>query len=254
MHPIAVGLFVVAGFAGPSVADECRHEAPREARIEAEGVERVRIEARAGWLTVLGRPDSRVVSVDGLACASSESRLDGIELRAERTGSTVHIEAIISDQGWGLTGGSALLNLSIEVPSSVALDIVDSSGELEVSGVAAAQLEDSSGDIRASRITGDLRIEDSSGSIDVSDVAGEVWVNDSSGSIVIRDVGSVMIDRDSSGGIDIQGIEGDVVVRRDTSGGIEVREVGGNLTVGRDGSGGIRHAGVAGRVSLPDKK
>jgi hypothetical protein len=237
----------------PGAAD-CRYDEPREAGLDAVGVRRVRVDAKAGALRIHGGTGSRV-EVRGTACASSRDRLEKITLRAERDGDEVRIDVEMPEGDWSLFGGGSRLDLEIDVPESVELDIEDSSGALEISDVASLRLEDSSGSIEVTHVAGDVSVRDSSGEVEIEAVTGDVRISDGSGSIRVRDVrGSVTVDEDGSGSIDVSDVERDVRIGRDGSGSIRVERVGGDFTVERDGSGGIRHRDVEGRVDVPGKR
>jgi DUF4097 and DUF4098 domain-containing protein YvlB len=248
---VAVLLAMTTG--AVSARADCSHRAPRKWKSQAAGVERVRIVAKAGSLSVAGRADAAQIRVEGFACAGSERQLEAIEIRTERSGSELRIESIIPER-WSLWGDSAQLDLEIEVPQGVVVDIEDSSGALEIFGVAALHLDDNSGAIEIGDIAGDVRIEDGSGGIKVAGVGGDLWVHDGSGGIDIEEVGgTVTIDQDGSGDINIEKVEGLVLVRRDGSGGIDVRGVTGDFTVEHDGTGGIHYADIGGRVEIPNR-
>jgi len=254
MRIVCAGLAVAALLQPRPSAADCRYDAPREARLDGQGLRRVRIEAKAGELRIQGRGGTQV-EIRGTACAPSRDRLEEVVLRAERDGDTARIEVEIPDADWSLFGGSSRLDLEIDVPEAVELDVEDSSGPVEVSGVASLRLQDGSGSIEVTDIAGDVSVRDSSGEIEIESVAGDVRISDGSGSIEVRDVvGSVTIDEDGSGSIDVSDVEHDVRVGRDGSGSIEVERVGGDFTVERDGSGGIRHREVAGRVDVPKRR
>lgn len=238
----------------PACADwDCDETAPREASIAVDGATLIEIEARAGSLEIEGRAGLREVHAHGEACADRASALDEIQIVTRRSGDRVSIIVEMPDsKGWGNT---AALDLVVEVPDDVPLQIQDSSGSLTLRNAAAARIEDSSGGMRIEGVRGDLSIDDSSGEIEVTDVGGEVRIRDSSGEIEVRQVGrSVIVEQDSSGSIDIRQVEGDVVVERDSSGSINAEEVGGDFTVKRDGSGGIDYRNVRGRVSTPEDR
>ncbi len=242
--------------ASPALADDCRYEDLLEKTIDAKGATRIRIDAAAGYLRIVGRPGLEEVRVKGTACASKKTLLEDIRLSAKRSGSEVRIEAEITRGGFNLFGdGNARLDLEIEVPDSVPLDVKDSSGSIDVVGVAALDIDDSSGEITIEGVAGKLDVDDSSGSIVVSDVEGDIRLEDSSGDITIESVGgSVDIIEDSSGSIDISKVKGSVLIRRDGSGSISVSDIDGDFTVERDGSGTISHRDVGGRVNIPDDK
>jgi len=213
-----------------SIGDDCAFSAPFDESIDAAGAVAVRIDAAAGSLQVVGAGDLSEVRVRGESCASSQSLLDDIELVVERHGDRVDVIVDLPDRQWG--GGYARLDLEIEVPGDVPVEIDDGSGSIDVRGVAAVAIDDGSGSIEIRDVAGDLRIDDGSGSIHVEEVGGEVRIRDGSGEIDVRRAGSVVIDEDGSGSIDVS-------------------DIGGDFTVRDDGSGGIRHRGVGGRVSVP---
>jgi hypothetical protein len=221
----------------PAAAHAQDYDAPRNATVNASGATLLKIDARAGQLRVTGRTDVTEVRVRGTARASSRGLLDDIKLEATRDGNTVNVRAVMPeyrDSGWNT---QALLDLVIEVPAALPLDVDDTSGDLTIEGVAAK-----------------IRIEDNSGNIRVRDAGGDVWISDSSGGIDIRGVkGSVDIDEDSSGEIEVYDVTGSVRVGRDSSGSIDVSRVGGDFIVERDGSGSIDYDGVKGKVDIPSK-
>ncbi len=242
-----IALFLLAL---PAVADDCDFTGTREDSVDAAGVESVEIDAGAGYLRVIGENGAAQIRARGEACASSEALLEEIRLEVDRSGDRLRIVARMPESSW--RSHTARLDLTIELPSSVAVDIDDGSGSIEVRNVASLEIDDGSGSIEVEDVAGDVEIEDGSGEIEIAGVGGQVRIEDGSGEIELRRVGSVLIDEDGSGEIDIEEVEGAVMVRSDGSGSINVRDVGGDFTVRRDGSGGIRHTAVAGMVDVPD--
>lgn len=234
MRQLAV--FVLA-IALPAAARAQNYDEPRNATVPASGATVLKIDARAGLLRVTGRTDITEVRVRGTARASSKSLLADIKLEAERRGDEVTVRAVMPEMddccGWNR---EALLDLVIEVPAKLAVDIDDTSGDLTVESVAAK-----------------VRIDDKSGNIRVRDT-GDVWIRDTSGGIDIRGVkGSVDIEEDSSGEIEVDDVTGSVHVGRDSSGSIDVSRVGGDFVVDHDGSGSIDYDQVKGKVDIPRK-
>lgn len=252
-----------------SLADgDCRYTAPRDAAIAVEGATRVRVIARAGSLRIDGRPGLGEVRASGTACASRESLLDDVKLVARRSGDEVVLEVRLPrSSGWSARTG---LDLTVEVPDNLPLEVDDSSGSIEIENVGPLRLEDGSGDIWVEGVGGDLTLVDGSGSIDVAGVRGNaqvedgsggielsridgrVEIEDGSGAIDVRQVGrDVIIDDDGSGDIDVADVQGSFLVRDDGSGDIVASDIGGDFTVESGGSGRIRHYRVGGRVSVP---
>ena len=258
----------------PAHADDCKHTAHRTANSAGPDIERVVIEAKAGDLVVRGA-ESRDVTVEGRACASTAELLEESKLEIRRDGNTVSVRTVLPDIHDSLFGWDryAYMDVKVVVPKTATLKIDDSSGDMEVTDVQAATITDSSGDqhlenvagnldvsdssgeIKIARVGGELRLRDSSGDVDVDSVQGDVVVEvDSSGDLDIRHVtGGVHVRNDSSGDIEIHDVKRDVLIDDDSSGGIRVQDVGGNFTVGSDGSGGIHFDRVTGEVHIPDQ-
>ncbi|MEU3727654.1 DUF4097 family beta strand repeat-containing protein [Streptomyces sp. NPDC031705] len=74
--------------------------------------------------------------------------------------------------GCGGDGDSCWVDYRLEVPAAVKVKAGSSSGDITVTGVAAAELDSSSGDVRAERITGPLRVRTSSGDLRAADLSG----------------------------------------------------------------------------------
>ncbi len=205
----------------------CDVTASRAATIDVGDATRVRVRARAGSLRIEGHPDLGEVRASGTACAGSDANLERVTLTATRVGTELVIETDTGD--W-----MGRLDLVVEVPDSLPLEVDDSSGRIEIYDVAAVELRDGSGGIDIDGVAGDVRVVDGSGGIDISAVRGTVVIED-----------------DGSGSIDITDVGRDVIVEDDGSGSIDVAEVGGDVVVKRDGSGSVWHRSVRGRVDLP---
>ena len=251
MKEFAVALIFATVAVTPAFADDCRHEAARRVEEPAAGARSIHVIGRAGSLTVVGVPGMSV-RAHGTACTSDSDLLDQIQLKADRRGDRVVIEAVIPETTrWGIGSFYRRLDFTVEIPSGIHVEVEDGSGSLEVRSVASVDIEDGSGSISVRDVPGVVTIRDGSGSIEVRQ-AGMVRIDDGSGLIDVRGIrGDVIIEEDGSGGIDIADVGGNVVIERDGSGGIDVRNVTGSFEVGRDGSGGISHRDVRGRVSVP---
>jgi len=250
----------------------CKFHADRAGGLDLTGVERVFISARAGELEIRGSQSARRIEARGAACASSQELLDQIQLQVEVRNGTAHVTAITPQPAAGglLNISYAYLELGVALPAHLPVEVIDSSGDARLTGLASLKIQDSSGDLIIKEIaglvevedsSGDIelaqagaaRIDDSSGDIDIESIAHDVDIDDdSSGEISIDEVrGNVLIHNDSSGDIRVTEVTGNVKVESDSSGGIDVQDVGGDFVVERDGSGSIRHDGVKGRVELP---
>lgn len=271
-------LFVLTALPLAAFADDCEFRADRSLDVDAKGLSALKLDTGAGDLVVEGVAGLATIEVRGKACTSEQEALAGIQLVQQREGSIATVGTRIPNEGsdWSLFGSHyTYMDVRVRMPSGLKLDLRDSSGDLEVSGLTngldlkdssgdillhdlagTVNVTDTSGDINVRHIAGDFTvISDSSGDINVDDVKGNAVVQeDSSGDISLRHVGGdARVDRDSSGDIDFADIGRDAVVGADGSGDIVADDVKGNFTVGaKSGSGGeIRHHGVSGKVSLP---
>lgn len=255
-----------------AVIADCSHTAARNAKIDANGVRAVVIHAGAGDLTVRGIASVSGIEARGEACAGSQERLDAIRIEVRRDGDTVHVATVIPEHESFMNFGK--IDLTVELPARLDIDLKDSSGDLSLTGVASARIEDSSGDQSIRDIAGNVVVQDSSGEIDIKSIRGNVEVSDSSGDVRIVEVtgdvripvdssgglvmrsihGQVHIETDSSGDISISDVNRDVTIDTDSSGDIRVEDVGGQLTVAHDSSGDIDHRNVLGAVSIPRSK
>jgi hypothetical protein len=150
--------------------------APRSARVNAAGARLAQIEARAGSLRIEGRAGIVDIQAHGTARASSRDLLERIRLTAERRGDvayvTVELPEIRGD--WRDDDEYASLDLIVEVPKGLALDVEDRSGDLEIRGVGPLDLLDHSGDATIEDVGGRLRVRDGSGELRIRDVRGDV--------------------------------------------------------------------------------
>jgi len=252
--------------------EDCKLSAERTGGLDATGAEKVVIRAGAGSLKVTG-VDSPRVDARGKACANKQPLLDAIQISVRREGNVVLVETTLpqNDSGWSWGNNEyAYLDIEIRLPSGLAVEAIDSSGDAWFADLKSLQVQDSSGELEVSRIAGALvvgdssgdveirnagsvRLQDSSGEVEIDEVRGDVEVIvDSSGNLRITRVGGkVDIDQDSSGNIRVEDVKGSVIVDSDSSGDIYAGRVGGDFTVGSDSSGSIEHESVNGRISVP---
>jgi len=245
-------------FSTEASADWCKFEKNIDLTIDVSASDVLAISAAAGDLEITGVSGSGEAVIHGKACTSKESWLDESGISTS-TGQRAQIDVNLpdtSDSGWSLFGGNyASLDLRIEVPQDLALEIKDSSGDVVLLNTASVQLQDSSGDIDIEDARGPVSIRDSSGDIDIDGLSGDLTIEaDSSGDIYASDIkGTVLIKQDSSGDIRISRVSEDVVVERDSSGDISARDVGGDFRVLKDGSGDISSSDIMGEVQLPQE-
>jgi hypothetical protein len=239
---------------------DCAFRADRSLDIDPKGLSLLKLDTGAGDLVVEGVAGLSKIELRGKACASSQELLDNTQFTQQVEGATAMAATKIPDLGdnWSLFGAGtyAYIDVHVRMPSGVKLDLRDSSGDLEVSGLTnGLDLKDSSGDIKLRDIVGAVNVTDTSGDIEVKGIGGDFTVlSDSSGDINVDDVkGSAVVQEDSSGDITLRHVGGDARVDRDSSGDITFEDVGRDAVVGADGSGDITADGVKGNFSVGAK-
>lgn len=248
---------------GPALAwadTDCAFRAERSLDIDPKGLSVLKLDTGAGDLIVEGVAGLQKVELRGKACASAQDVLDAIQFTQQREGDTSVAATKIPDLGdnWSFFGAGhyAYMDVHVRMPSGLKLDLRDSSGDLEVSGLTnGLDLKDSSGDIKLRDIVGAVNVTDTSGDIEVKGIGGDFTViSDSSGDINVDDVkGNAVVQEDSSGDIVLRHVTGDARVDRDSSGDITFEDVGRDAVVGADGSGDITADGVKGNFTVGAK-
>jgi len=237
---------------------DCKYSKNIDETLDLASSEQLVVKAAAGDLRVRGVEGSDQAGIKGQVCASKKEWLT--DSRVETSGGNqAEIVVVLpdSDTSWSLTGNHYLyLDLELDVPDQISLDVRDSSGDIDISGVGALAVNDSSGDINVEDSAGPVSVNDSSGDIELTDIIGDVTIeSDSSGDIRGRDIdGNVLVVRDSSGEISFRDVGENFIVERDSSGDISANGVGGDFRVERDGSGEIDARNVSGTVDIPDDR
>ncbi len=236
----------------------CDFERELDETLDVSDSQSLAISAAAGDLRIVGVSGSDEVKISGKICVSREDWLDEASLETT-SGDQAEISVVLPDLGssWSLWRDLyAYMDLELEVPDGLALQLQDSSGDMEVEGIYSLSVKDSSGDIDIRNVAGLVEIRDSSGDIEVRGLHGDFTIiSDSSGDIHGSDIdGNVRVMVDSSGEIWFTEVRKDFVVERDSSGDIVAENIGGDFTVLRDSSGDIRSRDINGETTIPENK
>ena len=206
----------------------------RKLELDADGINAVEIDARAGTLSISGDDGKTIrvhaiINVPGKNDAKAQDIIaSDLELSLEKVKDTARLEAGFEPRSWGW-GDSPSVDLEVYVPRNLPLDVEDSSGPLSVQNIdAAVKIDDGSGSIRVEQV-GSIAIDDGSGSIKIIGVDGDVSIEDGSGSITVRKVGGSVIIDDGSGSIDVDDVEQDLNIVDDGSGGVNASNVRGTV-------------------------
>lgn len=212
------------------------YEEPRDLSLNAEGVERLEIDADAGTLRVTGIAESSTIVVQArirVPDADPDEARRIIEsdlvLSFAREGDRAVLEARFRHEE-PVAGHGGSVMLEVTVPEATMLRVEDGSGALEILNVYGnVEVTDGSGAITMQQVGGTVRIDDGSGTMFLQQVGGDLSVVDGSGSLSVENVeGSVRIE-DGSGGITVSGVEGDLDIPDAGRGAVEVSDIAGRI-------------------------
>lgn len=246
-------IFLVLFFLSASLG--LAYEEVKNLSLSAQGIETLEIDCGAGFLKVFGREDLGNIEVEaeiileGLSDQKAKRFIrEKVNLSLERRGSRALLISEMKRYSSLFSFRRKVINLTVNMPKNMDLDIDDGSGEMIVEDIAGnvyvedgsgtmeikniagdVTVDDGSGDIKVLGVIGDVDIDDGSGTVNVEDVSGSVSIDDGSGTIYVRNVGENVILDDSSGSINVDGVEGNVVIEDDGSGGVNIKNVKGTV-------------------------
>ncbi len=187
---------------------------------------------------VIKGSDTDLITVDAVI-RGPRTDSENYTLTLEKTGNSAILIAKLNSRFAAIyVGRSPSIDLVVNVPSSMLIDITDDSGDLEIQDINnRVSVNDDSGRLVIRNIIGGVQIDDDSGSIEMDNIQGSVTIDDDSGEIVVKHVqGDVTID-DDSGDVELQDIQGKITID-DESGDIVVRNAQA-LTIESDDSGDV---------------
>lgn len=254
---------------------ESRVQAPREVRLSLEGIARIRVEATVGNLTVRAVAGIDEIRATGMASAPDPAMLDTIGLTAARDGDRALIRGVspgmvpksrvfVADapEGGGRGKGKkedlpeepqGSLELTLNVPADLPLDITAVWGDITIEGAAATTVSVNRGNVAVSDLTGNLKLMVDIGDVTVTRVAGEVVLTTGDGETIVNIAGgNVTVTRNPFGESRFINVGGTLHIASDGIGDIMAKQVGGDLIVEDDAGGGIRHEEVRGRIRIPE--
>lgn len=193
-----------------------------ERDFDVGSVDRIIVDDGAGDIDIVGESGRTTLTLVVELRSDNVSRRDDDD--AERS---IELDYIIED-GVGRIVQHLVdppegyhLDLIAHVPSSMALEISDSSGDIAVSNVAGLDIDQRSGDLHASDVAGDVFVRHGAGDVAIEDVDGRIEVSDGSGDIAIDGARADVVIDDGSGDIHVR-TEGDVDVVADGGGDVDI--------------------------------
>jgi hypothetical protein len=229
--------------------------ADRTVDVPASGVRVIVVRSGAGWLRVEGHPGYTDVRARGIAHASTQALLDRVQLNVRRTGDTLYVTGVTPMDATSI-GQPAALDLTLHIPSGIALDVADESGETVIRNVGPLRIDAAgTGGVQVDGVDGAVQAKDGPGDLEISNVRGDVRIDDGSGDIYVSSVrGSVDVPRDGAGEIQAADVTGNVHVGEKSSGEVSARDIGGDLTIEATGSGSVEYHDVKGKVTVPARR
>jgi Putative adhesin len=235
--------------------EHCSFQAPRTAAIDLNGVRTIVINVGYHDLHLVGS-QTGAVKVEGRACASSATLLGSLQLTQRREGDRLILTEANDNNSWNSFGffheHYAYLDLHINVPANLPVELEVGSGDADVVGVSRLNANTHSGDLHVHGVNGRFDANVGSGDVDAADI-GEIHVGSvGSGDFKADRVrGDVQIGSIGSGDATLHTVGGSVDVGSVGSGDLRVNGVTRDLHVHSVGSGDVVHTGIAGRVDVP---
>jgi Putative adhesin len=249
--PVLAALFLAPPTA--SAAEQCQYQAPRKLHLDLAGVRQLQVQVNSHDLHVAGNPGATALDLNGRACASDASLLDGLQVKQHREGDQLIIELVDDNHRMHMFGYSySGLNVTIQLPASLPVLVDVGSGDADASGLRQLASQVGSGDLHASHIADVFSTGVGSGDVVASDVGRLDASAIGSGDLKATDIrGDAKIGSIGSGDVVLAGVGGSVHAQTLGSGDLSVKDVRGDFSLGAKGSGDVRHAGVGGKISVP---
>ena len=225
--------------------------AERNSIVSAAGATVLKLNAGSGYLRVRGEKGTDKITILALGHAATEASLAAVTVTTSRIGDTVSVSCNIPARS-DASGQSPSLDMDLEIPSSLSLIVVDSTGESVFRHTGPISIVHGGGSLNIDDVAGDLDVTDGTGDMAVSNVTGSVRIMDGAGGIYLAHVrGSVLIPQAGDGEVQLVEISGDVTIGSKRSGEVAVRGVGGNLAITANGNGSVEYRNVRGRIAIP---
>ena len=235
----------------------------KELSLSSEGISAMNIECGAGFLKLKGVEglDEIKVKADVIAGNKKGKELDefieeNVELSLERHGHRAVLISRIEPSGFSfslfsLKNGNKRIDLTVEVPKVMNVEIKDGSGDIELKNInGEVNIDDGSGSIEVEDVKGEFEIHDGSGDLEINNIDAKTEIHDGSGELSIHNVKGEMEIRDGSGSMVIKDATGEVTIS-DGSGDIKIDKVMGDLEI-EDGSGTLWLTDIDGNVEIND--
>lgn len=196
----------------------------RELSLDAQDLQELVAETGAGSLEIIGVEGLTQIKLVADIYSNDDSK---VILTLEKKANKAKLKADFESHS-SFSNYSPYIDLKLQVPAGLALDIddgsgamfinkmtadikvKDGSGELVIHGGNNVSIDDGSGAIEVSQVNGNLAIVDGSGEIEVANVQSTVTINDGSGDINVVNTKGLTILSAGSGDVNFDKIDGPV--------------------------------------------
>lgn len=253
MRRLAIAAVLFMPFAA-FAANSCKYEAPRNLQLDLSGVRLVHVEVNSQTLHLTGSDNIKGLTISGRACASDKATLDDLTVTQRRSGDQLYVEiggnSHFSMSFFGHSYSS--LEVSMQLPASMPMDVSVGSGDADVRGVQQLQSHVGSGDLHVRQVAGKFSTSVGSGDVEAHDIGSLDLGSVGSGDFKAEGIkGDAMIGSIGSGDVGLRQVAGSVHVDTLGSGDLTVHDVAGDFSLGAKGSGDVTHSGVKGKLSVP---
>ncbi|PWF63488.1 hypothetical protein CBX96_10155 [Shewanella sp. BC20] len=194
----------------------------RELSLDAQDLQALVAETGAGSLEIIGVEGLTQIKLVADIYSNDDSK---VILTLEKKANKAQLKADFESHS-SFSNYSPYIDLKLQVPAGLALDIddgsgailinkmtedikvKDGSGELVIHGGNNVSIDDGSGAIEVSQVNGNLAIVDGSGGIQVNDIKGSITIDDGSGEINVANVQNTVTINDGSGDINVVNTKG----------------------------------------------
>lgn len=233
MRTLKLLTFFIFGLASAAAV---AYEEVRDLTLDSSDITSFEIDAGSGSLDIVGVPGASEINVRAtirVPRTSEEKALRKMEenmvLTLKSNNGRAKLDSHFRNGIFGF-GRSRSIDLEIRVPESMAMNIEDGTGSIDIRNVRGdLDIEDGTGSLKLTDVGGNIDIQDGTGSISVAGVGGDISVDDGTGSIYIGQVaGSVTVD-DGTGSINVEDVEKNLIIVAEGTGSLNYENVRGSV-------------------------
>jgi len=236
-------------------AEHCALSAEQQFTLQE--VAQLKLSIAADQLRVIGS-DRADVQVTAKLCASSQQRLDEMQIQHSQQADTTEITLLPKQRDnssgirflGGLNKKYSRFELQLVVPHSLLLALEVGSGTAEVSNLQQLNLALGSGKVNAKSIKGVVEASVGSGAFTLTD-AGAVQLKAlGSGEAVLKNITGLYVYSVGSGDLNVSQVKGDARFASIGSGNVELADQQGDLQIASVGSGDAKISQLTGMLNI----